>query len=231
VKSLKLDVPLLVSFASDPVASGIIDSPEDTGNENIWALVEPEPVKRQVDAYESLFHMKKLCILASQEYADIAGVGDYQAEAERLGVECSILSIGVKNKENPQFAQWLQKQVQLQLDQGCDAVLVTYDSIDEGQAGILADLLAEQKVPYLIADPEGMVEDGGLLLMSCFDYHNYGRYVAQVLARVFHGQKPGELNCNYTSSLRIVLNLDIAKRTGLLTDYAFLRSVDLIYGG
>ncbi|MDD3169905.1 MAG: hypothetical protein PHC91_10660, partial [Eubacteriales bacterium] len=87
VKDLNLDVPLLVPMATDPVASGIIDSAQDSGNSNIWALVEPNPTGRQLKFYHNMIGMKKLGMVVEEDSQDIAAIEIYEEAAAKMGIE------------------------------------------------------------------------------------------------------------------------------------------------
>ena len=229
LKDLDPGVPCLVSFATDPIASGIIPSAEDTGNENLWALVEPNPLGRQLDAYYNLFHFEKLGILASKEWGDIAGVPEYEKEAENLGIEVVKKSFSEAEMGEKHYISKLRNAIRTMQREGIDALLLTYAVMDDSQTGELTDLLAEAGIPYLIGDGDDPVRNGGLICMSCYDYESYGKYIASIMSNIFHGKKAGEIPCTYTSSMRIVLNKTTAKATGEELNFVFLQSVDKVF--
>lgn len=234
MKNLELGIPFLVSFATDPVASGIIASAEGQGRgeENIWALVEPEPLERQLTVYQQLLQMNQLVILASAEDADIAGVSVYEEAAQHLNLPYQVLKFSQSERSNESFQIKLLNQARELIEGGADAFLVTYGALDTDQIEYLTRRLAYRGysgIACLVSDGNDLVEHGGLVCMSCYDYENYGHYTAQILSNIFHGQKAGDQPRVYTSSMRIVLNLTTAKDSGLLTDFAFLQSVDTVY--
>lgn len=229
LKEMDPGVPVLVGFASDPVASGIIASAEDTGDENFWALVEPGPLHRQLDAYCRMMDVKKLGILASEEYGEIACVPEYEEYARADGIPFETLTFTQEELGGDNAMDGIERRVDALLAGGVDAVLLSWAAVNDDQVPALADYLTERGIPCLIEDGDEYVEEGGLVCMSFYDYESYGHYIAMILSNVLHGQKAGSQPCVYTSSMRIVLNLSTAKRLGRLTDFAFLQSADIVY--
>ena len=229
LKEMNPGVPVLVGFASDPVASGIIDSAEDTGDENFWALVEPAPLHRQLDAYCRMFDVKKLGILASEEYGDIACVPEYEEYARADGIPFETLTFTQADLEGDSAMADIERRVDALLAGGSDTILLTWAAVNDDQVGALADYLTGRGIPCLIEDGDEYVEAGGFVCMSFYDYESYGHYIATILSNVLHGQKAGSQPCVYTSSMRIVLNLTTAKKLGRLTDFSFLQSADIVY--
>ena len=194
--------------------------------------MEPDPLERQLTAYQQLFQMNQLVILASEEDADIAGVSVSEETARRLELPCKVLTFSQADRFDESFQIKLLNQARGLIEDGADAFLVTYGALDVDQIEYLVRRLAYRGysgIPYLISDGDNLVEHGGLVCMSCYDYENYGHYTAQILSNILHGQKAGDQPRVYTSSMRIVLNLTTAKEAGLLTDFAFLQSVDTVY--
>ena len=229
LKELNLGIPFTVSLASDPVESGIIDSAEDTGDENIWALVEPSPFYRQFGAYHNMLHFDKLGMVEVEEYDVIAGNAEYRKLAEELGVELVELSFTEEETMAKDYEQNLMGELKKMDFSELDGVLFVYGAVNDDIVGTVSEYLASQGVPMLIGDGDSLVKNGGLLCLSCFDYEGYGNYTARVIANVFRGQKAGEQPCIYMSSPHIVINMTTAQKTGFDTSMELLRAVDVVY--
>ena len=229
LKGLDLDIPLLVSFATDPVASGIIDSAQDTGNENIWALVEPNPYGRQFEAYHTMFGFDKICMLQVPEWDIISGNSIYLNKAKALGVSVVELSLTEKEAEGNELDQVLLTLLKDTDLSDVDAVLFPYGTITDDAAPAVCGYLASLGIPSLVGDGDSISEFGGMMCLSDYDYEGYGNYVAMILSNIFHGEKAGDQPCVYTSSPHIVLNMSTVRKTGFLTNYELLRSVDKVY--
>ena len=72
MKAQDLDVITIDCMATDPVASGIVDSATDSGDAQMWAQIEPSPYERQLKYYHSILPFEHIAMV----YADpiIAGI-------------------------------------------------------------------------------------------------------------------------------------------------------------
>ncbi len=229
LKELKLDIPLLVSFATDPIASGIIDSAEDTGNENIWALVEPNPYGRQFEAYHTMLGFDRICMPEVKEWDIISGNSIYLDKAKELDVSVLEIFLTPEEAEGNELDKVLLKRLKEADLSDVDAVLFPYGTITDDAASAVSEYLASKGIPSLVGDGDSISEFGGMMCLSNFDYEGYGNYVAMILSNIFHGEKAGDQPCVYTSSPHIVLNMSTVKKTGFQTEYELLRSVDRVY--
>lgn len=229
LKELDLGVPFLVSMATDPIASGIIDSAEDTGNENIWALVEPDSCSRKFEAYHSMLDFDRLGLVEVEEYEIIGGNGQYRDKAKELGVELDEIVFSEEEVSAEDYGKALLNKLKKSDLSELDGILFAYGTIHEKESEAIADYLTSRGLPLLVGDGDAIVKNGGLIYLSFFDYEGYGRYAAKVMSNVFHGQKAGSQPCIYTSPSRIVLNLATAQKMGFETDMALLRSTSRIY--
>ena len=229
LKELDLGVPFLVSLATDPVASDIIDSAEDSGNENIWALVEEEPCARKFGAYYSMLGFKKIGLVCVDEYDIMGGNTQYRNKANELGVKLHEIKFKESETESEDYSNKLIERIKEAPLDKLDAMLFAYGSITANEAGEVSKILEEKGIPFLVGDGDDIVKNGGLIFLSYFDYEAYGRQAAKVASSVFNGKKAGELPQKFQSPSRIVLNLSTAKKMGFDTDLALLRAASVIY--
>ena len=229
LKSLELPIPFLVCLATDPIASGIIKSSEADGSENIWALVEPNPYGRQFEAYHRVLGFEKVLLVRVEEYADFDGSEQYLSAAEGLEVTCDELIVKEDDALSEGYSEVITDLLKKKNFKNYDAVLFALESIADENAPAVADLLGSAGVPFLIGDGDSLVKNGGLMILSCFDYEGYGKYAAGVVSNIFHGQEAGRQPRVYTSSPYLLLNMTTAIKTGFETDYELLRSADKIY--
>ena len=235
VKGMNLNVPLLVPMATDPVTSGIIDSVENSGNGNIWALVEPNPMGRQLKYYDNIVKIKKLGMVVEKDNQDVAAIDIYEKAAKDLGIQVVKKEVSAQLRtEYPDafYAQLKQDYTDMAQKEGIDAFLLTIDVIDDSTyCKELFQPFYNAKIPVLVSDGDLFVEDGGLLCVSSYDYRGYGQFTADIAATVFNGREAGSLPCTYVSSPHIVLNLDVAEKIGFPLDFSLLQSCDTIYSG
>lgn len=229
LKDLDLSVPFLVCLATDPVGSGIIDSADNTGDPDIWALVEENPYQRQFAGYQSMFDFDKIGFVSVEEYDLIAGNSEYRKAAKDLGVELDEISFTEEETMADDFDEkFLQRLNDTQM-YDYDAILFAYGTMDDDNAAAISKLLASRNVPSLISDGDSISQNGGMMCLSCFDYEGYGNYAALVVSNIFHGKKAGDQPCRFSSSPHIVFNMTTAEATGFETNFDFLQTVDRIY--
>lgn len=233
VKELGLGVPMLDPMATDPVASGIIDSVADSGNPNIWALVEPNTMGRQLTYYHQMFGFKTIGMVVEPETQDIAGIPIYEKTAEELGV--TVVKKLIPMDEMPEdydayYQELGRKYRELAYEDKVDVFLLTYHTSQyPEELEALFQPFLDEKIPVLVSDGDAFVEYGALLCVSSYDYGSYGRFTADITSTVFHGRSPASLPNEFVSSPRIVLNAKTAEAIGYPLDFRLLQSCDTIY--
>ncbi len=234
VKSLGLPIPMMDFSATDPVASGIIDSStEGSGNPNVWAHVEPSPVFRQLKYYNSIKEFKKLGAVI---YGDetISGVPDIVRGSKELGFEFVKYNIPEQPRETKQeldaYYKLVGEKIKEMAGEGIDAYYLTVDLINDfGNIAPLLEPLYEKGIPvYLMDDPQA-VKYGGTMLIAANDTQNIGRFIADAIAKVFNGAQAGSLPCIYNSAPSIYLNYKVAKRIKYPLKFQFLAVCDEIF--
>lgn len=229
LKGLDLPVPVLVCLATDPVASGIILSADDTGDDDIWALVEPNPYKRQFEGYQRMLGFKKIGMVTVNGMDTITGNPLYREAANELGVEIVEMNFEEGDMNSEDYTDRIVDSLKRTDLTGIEAVLFAYGTMDDENAPLLAGMMARRGIPSLVGDGDSICEHGAMMCLSCFDYEGYGNYASMVLSNVFHGKKAGDQPCRYTSSPHVVLNMKTATHTGFACTFDYLQGVDKIY--
>ena len=234
VKELNLPIPMMDFSATDPVASGIIDSStEGSGNPNVWAQVEPESTFRQVKYYYLNKPFKKL---GSIVYGDeiIAGFPDVTRCSQEYGFEVVKYNIDEQPRETREELEVYYKMVgeliSKMSEEGIDAFLLPVDVINEVERleKLLIPLYNKNIPIYLLDDPQA-VKYGGLMLISANDMVNVGRFIADAIAKVFNGAEAGSLPCVYSSAPGIYVNYKVAQRIHFPLKFNFLVVCDEIF--
>ena len=234
VKELGLPVPMFDFSATDPVASGIIDSAtEGSGSPMVWAQVEPSPVFRQLKYYDSICPFRSLGVVI---YGDetISGVPDILAASESLGFELRKDNIEEQPRETNEqldaYYELVGERIAAMADQGIDAFYLTVDLIND--LSRLTDLLTplyRKNIPVYLMDDVEAVRSGALMLISANDMLNVGRFIAETIAKTLNGAEAGSLPCVYSSAPGIYLNYDVAKRISYPLNFEFLSICDSIF--
>lgn len=234
VKELDLSVPMVDFSATDPVASGIIESSTNgSGNDNIWAQVELSMPLRQMKYYHNLIPFNKLGIVVYGNET-ISGVPDIEKSAEEIGFELIKINMEETNrltkKELNAYYKEVENNFQKLINQKIDAFFLTVDLINDlDMLSELLDIFYENKIPVFIMDNTETIENGGFLIISTYDFENVGYFIADAIGKIFSGTVAGDLPCIYTSSPYICFNYDVAKKIDFIPDFKFLISCDEIY--
>lgn len=234
VRDMDLPVPMVDFSATDPVASGIIDSStEGSGRDMVWAQVEPSMPLRQLKYYHSICPFEKLGIVV---YGDetISGVPDIEKARDEVGFELVKYQIPEVERSTKKEKAAYYKEVRRQFEQLCkegiDAFFLTVDLInDMDQLRDLLQIFYDANIPVYVMDDTGTVENGALMIISTYDFENVGYFIADAIAKILNGAVAGDLPCVYTSSPYICFNYDVAQEIGYPLDFQFLMSCDEIY--
>ncbi|MBP3869184.1 MAG: hypothetical protein J6D38_08735, partial [Solobacterium sp.] len=235
VKELNLEVPMIDYSATDPVASGIIDSAtEGTGSPYVWAQVEPSLPLRQLKYYHSIKPFNRLGVII---YGDetISGVPDIEQSAKEVGFSLTKYNIEEQPRETDEereayYALVEEKIQQMAQQENIDAFFLTVDLINDME--YLMPLLShfyDRQIPVYLMDDVSVVEAGALMLISANDMENIGRFIADVIAKTLNGAEAGSLPCVYTSAPSIYVNYDIANRINYQLSFKFLAACDQIF--
>lgn len=234
VKDLNLKVPMIDYSATDPVASGIIDSAtEGSGNPYVWAQVEPSLPLRQLKYYHSIKPFNRLGVII---YGDetISGVPDIKQSAEEIGFSLIKYNIDEQPRETEEekeaYYKLVEEKVQQMAGENIDAFFLTVDLINDME--YLMPLLSyfyEKNIPVYLMDDVSVVEAGALMLISANDMENVGRFVADVIAKTLNGTEAGSLPCVYTSAPSIYVNYDVAIEIQYPLSFEFLAVCDRIF--
>lgn len=235
-KELGLPVPLVDFGATDPVASGILESSEAGRSEPlVWANVEPSVPLRQLKYYHSLKPFKKLGLII---YGDetVSGVPDIMRSSEEIGFDVVKYNIEEQPRETEEelaaYYDLVESKVKEMADEDIDAFFFTIDLVNEADKlpRFLEPFYAKNIPVYMMDDAE-TVKNGGLMLIMANDLENAGSFTADSIGKILCGEEPGSLPCIYTSSPSIYVNYKTAKRIGYPLTFEFLTVCDEIYGG
>ena len=135
VKELGLTVPMIDYSATDPVASGIIESAtEGTGSPYVWAQVEPSLPLRQLKYYHSIKPFERLGVII---YGDetISGVPDIERSAKEVGFTLVKYNIEEQPRETEEqreeYYALVEEKIEQMAQENIDAFFLTVDLIND----------------------------------------------------------------------------------------------------
>ncbi|MBE9607997.1 hypothetical protein INR99_01420 [Chitinilyticum litopenaei] len=223
--------PVVVMSTSNPVASGIVRSDNDSGLDHLHAKTEPGRYGRQLTLFHDIFRFKKLGIVYedSMEGRSFAAVDEIAAIANKRGFTvqtCHAPFNGVSQQE----AEARVTACYREIARVADAVYLTvHRGITPQTLPAVLEPLTAQGLPTFSMLGEQEVRQGALMSIAQLDYLYVGRFHAETIARIFNGARPRQLPQVWQAPAKIALNLETAERIGYNPPVDILMASDEIY--
>jgi len=206
------NTPTIAVSVSDPVRSGMSATAENSGLDHFHAKCDPNRYIRQLRLFHRLAKFNKLGIVYENtpEGRSYAALDDiYNVAKERnfsvITCEAPISQVGkdVMIKGVIQCHQKLAKQV--------DAVFVTvHPGVTKSHMKELIAPFLEYKIPSWSQRGPEEVKAGILFSIARGGFKAVGLYHAEVMARIFNGEKPGDINQIFEDPRLIAVNKKVA---------------------
>lgn len=226
-----LGVPVVVGSTSDPVAAGIIDSPDDSGMDHLHAKVEPDRYQLQVALFHDIIGFARLGIVHAdtpegRTYGGVDAVEEVAAERGFEVLRCHAPYAGLAQEEVEARAiachEWLAPQV--------DAIYVTvHRGVTAASLGPIMAAVNAHGLPTFSMLGSGQVRRGVLMSIAQADFADVGVFHAETIARILNGASPRALVQRWAAPPKIALNLVAAERIGFDPPVDLLLASDEIY--
>ena len=224
--------PTVAMAVSDPIASGVVPSIEDSGLDHFHARVDPERYRRQVSIFHDIVGFQKLGVAYefTPDGRSYAAMADVEAVAEEQGFE--IVSCQLFGFPESQQAQAEANAVRCmeELVPQVDAVYITM------QQGFTLSNMPKVLVPLNQAGVStfsqagsSQVKYGVLLSIAQAGFKYVGRFHAEIMAKIFNGAQPRELDQLFEDPPKIAINLKTAEIIGYDPPVDILGAADEIY--
>lgn len=227
----KHSVPTMVESSSNPIASKVIASAEDSGWDHVHAKVDPDRYERQVRLFNDMVDFKKLGVAYenSEDGRTIAGFEALTTVSKENGFELVFC-------EAP-FAD-VRKRVAREKIAGCyqelaETVDAIYITVHRGVT--LANLvnimkpINENKLPSFSMKGVEEVKHGVLMSISQANYKYVGEFHAEVMTKILNGAKPRDINQVWKAPPKIALNLKTAQIIGFDPPVDILMASDEVF--
>ena len=225
-------VPVVAYPLGDAVTSGIVKAYDYSGVPNVWAQTDPTKYQRQMRVFHEVYNFTDTGTVFYDEA--ISGYKDYKASCDELGINFRTVRVDPL-PSNPTDADleafnnnFLDACRQL-VREGIDSFLLTSDMIKND------DVFAEfmrifdgAGIPVFVQTGD-WVARGCLLTVSTYDAKELGLFVANAIGQILNGAKPEEVLQEYVSTPYLILNMDSAKKLGIMPPFEMLISCEKIY--
>ncbi len=225
-------VPVLVFSSSDPVGAGIVKSDKDSGSNHIWAHIDRNQYRRQVQVFHDIFGFKKLGLV--YENTEIArnycAIGDVEAVAEEKGFElvAQFVYEPVSDQDMDRYYQEVLEANQ-RLAKKVDAMLIIATVMPPEKIPTLVEPFNQNGIPTFSQMGAEEVKRGVLMSITSNDYPNLKMFGAETVAQVLKGASPRSLPQVFESTPRIILNFDTAKKISYKPPFEILLVADEIF--
>lgn len=222
-------IPVLSLGSTDPIENGIIASAEDSGKDNVHALVTRGFFSWQIRRFHAIFSFKRLGILAGTEQATRAGIGDAEELAPVLGFTLET-ALYERLKEDPE-EDWrrMKKTLRGLIDQGIDALYLPSIYCPDAHFPEFLEMLTSRAIPAFSQAGSDPVQRGILLGVGEGTLDGYGLFEANVIRRVLAGEKPRKISQVYVPSQTLVINLKTAMQMGWEPPIGLIASAEQAY--
>ena len=232
LEKFDFDIPLLMYGLSDPVASGLIVSADDSGDSRYWAHVDSSAYYRQLQYYFDTIEFSNLGAVYIDEI--VAGMPEYRKAAEDNGFDMTEYSIDRDSRSEDEYYESLAAihQKMIEADK-VDAYILTSDLISStAKAKELLQVFLDANIPIFVQEGSAYVIDGAaLMIVDMHDASGTAPFVANVIGAVFNGAAPGDLEQEYISSPSLTINLDVADAIEYYPPFEMLLSCERIVCG
>ena len=224
--------PTLVLSSSDPIASGIIKSAEDSGFEHVHATVDPKRFERQVRVFHEIIDFKKLGMVYEDSVngRSFAAIDVAEKVAQERGFEiirCFSLDEDIDDAEVRDKSV---KKCFMELVKKVDAIYVTQQGgINKANIPELVTIVNRYHIPTFSQAGSFEVNYGFLLSISQAGFKYVGDFHAQTMAKVLNGAKPNQLEQVFEDPPKIAINMKTAEIIGFVPPMVLLGAADEVF--
>jgi len=225
-------VPLVVMSVSDPVKAGIIKNPEDSGQDNVHAWCDPTRATRRLKLFHDILGFKKLGIIyedtgTGRIYAYLADTKKVAGERGFQVIECQAPDTGLSSDECMRGVESCIKKLAPEVDA---FTLTEHRGEHARYLPQILEPMFKHKVP-VFTSVQGpiLVKRGAVMGIARAVYDPLGKFYAVIIAEIFNGAKPRDLDQICKEPLRLAVNLEAAQRIEYKIPKAVLAIADLVY--
>lgn len=224
-------VPVIVMSTSNAIQSGIIESAEDSGKDNVHARVDPLRYYRQVRLFHEIVRFETLGVVYehTEEGRSYAGMDMVERAAKEFGFQletCEVpfSGLGLEQAEAAVAA------CHETLAQKVDAVYITiHRGVNPHNLPRLLEPLFEHNIPNFAMGTLYEVKQGALMSMAQPNFDHLNVFWAQTIAKVLNGATPRKLTQIKEDPQKIAINLQAARMIGFDFPLEVLGAAETIY--
>jgi putative ABC transport system substrate-binding protein len=207
-KEATVTIPIVMTFDSDPVGSGSVDSLARPGG-NITGLstLAPETSGKQLELLKEIVpRLSRVAVLGSSTTPGNAqSLKETELAAGILAVQLQYLDVRDPKDINTAFRATGKGRA--------ESVIVLAGSVFNSRRTQIAELAVKSRLPAIYFSSE-FVEDGGLMSYAT-DITDLDRRAATYVDKILKGTKRADLPVEQPKKFEFIINLKAAKQIGL----------------
>lgn len=225
----------MVFSTSNALKSGIVKGVDSSGRTAIWAHMDPNRYKVQLQVFWDIFRFKKLGVVYEDSpngktFAAIDDI-DFVAKEKHFDVVKKVV-VGAKDyiDQDRYFKDLLQAHKELAGE--VDALYYTVSPAPGLRQEHLFPVLKplyDKKIPVFSLFGDDEVAKGVLLSIARADFSGMGQFGAEQLVKLLKGTAADALPQVYTDTPTIALNFEVSKQLGYKPPFEILLVSDKIF--
>jgi putative ABC transport system substrate-binding protein len=214
------DIVILFGAVTDPVAAGIIENLEKPGG-NITGINDMGPIDKHVDLIKEFMPDVKTIgtVYNAGEPNSVVQIDILKKKASAMGL--NVVEATVSTTADVQAAAE-------SLVGKVDTIYIVTDNTAVSAFDAIVGICEANKIPLFAADPSS-VETGAIASIGP-SYKGMGEDIGKIAARIFKGEKPGDIPSTGGSKFETVVNPKAAERMGITVPQAVLDRADKVVG-
>ena len=211
-------IPIVFAIAPDPVGGGLVASlARPGGNVTGQSLQATDLAGKRLGLLREIAPaLRRLALIFDADFAETRlEAANVRTGADALGID--VLPVEIRRGEDiaPAFAA-LQPQT--------DALYVVGDALTVANRTPLVTFALGKRLPSMFGN-RTFVEAGGLMSYGP-DFPALFRHAAELVDKILHGTKPGDIPVEQPTKFDLAVNLTTAKALGLAIPESFLVRAD-----
>ena len=207
IKQATATIPIVFPLAPDPVGGGLVASLARPGGQITGLSIQATDLasKRLGLLREVVPDLRRLAIMFDAGYSQAAlEVGEVRAVAPQLGFEVVPLAIRRAEDIAPTFEA---------LNGRAEALYVVLNALINANATRITALALGARLPTIFGARE--YAQLGALMSYGPNFPDLFRHAADIVDKILHGAKPGDIPVEQPTKFELVFNLKTAKVIGL----------------
>ncbi len=218
LKQATTTIPIIFAVAFDPVRDGLVQSlAHPGGNVTGMSIQQLDLVGKRLELLRAAIpQLHRLAILADAGYAEPMLEADrVKSTAQALGLEAARLGIWGSQDITPALEALKGK---------ADALYVVSDALIAANRTRIIRLALDEHLPTILSYDD-YVEAGGLMSYGP-NYADMFRRAADMVDKILHGTKPGDIPVEQPTKFDFAINVKTATALGLVIPPTLLAAAD-----